>query len=117
MFDRLSDEDGGPPPPPPPGTPSGGDDADGGFMKTFGGFFKLLKGFVGILLAVAIPALAVILNSPVFEKLKEGLFNFIDYIFEKVIPFITQRREFYLFSKNYTISVIDTNKRFFLFFL
>ena len=40
------------------------------------------------MLAVAIPALAFLLNSPVFEKLKEGLFNFIDYIFDTVIPFI-----------------------------
>ena len=89
MFDRLSGGDGGPPTPSPsPGGGSGGDDEPGGFMKAFGGFFKLLKGFVGILLAVAIPALAFILNSPVFEKLKEALFNFIDYIFDTVIPFI-----------------------------
>ncbi len=85
MFDRLSGGDGGPPTPSPsPGGGSGGDDEPGGFMKAFGGFFKLLKG----LLAVAIPALAFLLNSPVFEKLKEALFNFIDYIFDTVIPFI-----------------------------
>ena len=62
------------------GSDSGGDDGPGFFEKTFGKFFKLIKGVVGILLAVAIPALAFILNSPVFEKLKEGLFNFIDYL-------------------------------------
>ena len=80
MFDRLSDEDGGPPPPPPPpGSDSGDDDGPGFFEKSFGKFFKLMKGLVGILLAVAIPALAFILNSPVFEKLKEGLFNLVDF--------------------------------------
>ena len=68
--------------------------------KTFGKFFKLIKGVVGVLLAVAIPALAFLLNSPVFEKLKEALFNFIDYIFETVIPFIQEEvipriKEFY----------------------
>ena len=119
MFDRLSDEDGGPPiPSPPPGTPSGGDDADGGFMKTFGGFFKLLKGFVGILLAVAIPALALILNSPVFEKLKEGLFNLVDFFFEKVIPVITQIKDELLpiFQKLYD-NVIEPIKDFFVEFM
>ena len=94
MFDRLSDEDGGPPPPPPrPGSGSGGDDEPGFFEKTFGGFFKLIKGVVGVLLAVAIPALAFLLNSPVFEKLKEGLFNLVDYIFETVIPVIEQIKD------------------------
>ena len=89
MFDRLSGGDGGPPTPSPsPGGGSGGDDEPGFFEKTFGKFFKLIKGVVGILLAVAIPALAFLLNSPVFEKLKEALFNFIDYIFDTVIPFI-----------------------------
>ena len=78
-FDRLAGEDGGPPPPPPPpGSDSGGDDGPGFFEKTFGKFFKLIKGVVGVLLAVAIPALAFLLNSPVFEKLKEPS-NFIDY--------------------------------------
>ena len=98
-FDRLAGEDGGPPPPP-PGSDSGGDDGPGFFEKTFGKFFKLLKGIVGVLLAVAIPALAFLLNSPVFEKLKEALFNFIDYIFDTVIPFIQKEiipriKEFY----------------------
>ena len=89
MFDRLSGGDGGPPTPSPsPGGGSDGDDGPGFFEKTFGKFFKLIKGVVGILLAVAIPALAFLLNSPVFEKLKEALFNFIDYIFDTVIPFI-----------------------------
>ena len=100
MFDRLSDRDDGPPPPPPPGSDSGGDDGPGFFEKTFGKFFKLIKGVVGVLLAVAIPALAFLLNSPVFEKLKEALFNFIDYIFETVVPFIQEEvipriKEFY----------------------
>ena len=71
MFDRLSDEHGGPPPPPPPPDP-GGDDEPSSFEKAFGKFFKLIKGVVGVLLAVAIPALAFLLNSPVFEKLKEA---------------------------------------------
>ena len=98
-FDRLAGEDGGPPPPP-PGSASGGDDGPGFFEKTFGKFFKLLKGIVGVLLAVAIPALAFLLNSPVFEKLKEALFDFIDYIFETVVPFIQEEvipriKEFY----------------------
>ena len=100
MFDRLSDEQQEPPPPPPPGSDPGGDDEPSGFGKAFGKFFKLIKGVVGILLAVAIPALAFLLNSPVFEKLKEALFNFIDYIFETVIPFIQEEvipriKEFY----------------------
>ena len=52
------------------------------------------------MLAVAIPALAFLLNSPVFEKLKEALFDFIDYIFETVVPFIQEEvipriKEFY----------------------
>ena len=100
MFDRLSDEQQEPPPPPPPGSDPGGDDEPSGFGKAFGKFFKLIKGVVGILLAVAIPALAFLLNSPVFEKLKEALFNFIDYIFDTVIPFIQREvipriKEFY----------------------
>ena len=100
MFDRLSDEQQEPPPPPPPGSDPGGDDEPSGFGKAFGKFFKLIKGVVGVLLAVAIPALAFLLNSPVFEKLKEALFNFIDYIFETVVPFIQEEvipriKEFY----------------------
>ena len=72
-----SDEDGGPPPPPPQIFTEVyfGDDGPGSFENLSASFFKLMKGLVGILLAVAIPALAFILNSPVFEKLKEGLFN------------------------------------------
>ena len=101
MFDRLSDrDDGSPDPDRTRGSGSGGDDEPGFFEKTFGKFFKLIRGVVGILLAVAIPALAFLLNSPVFEKLKEALFNFIDYIFETVIPFIQKEvipriKEFY----------------------
>jgi len=88
MFDRFGGDEA--PAPPPAGGDDGGDAADegGGFMKTFGKFFKMIKGFVGILLAVAIPALALLLNSPVFEVLKKALFDFIDYIFDTVIPFI-----------------------------
>ena len=101
MFDRLSDEDGGPPDPDRTrGSGSGGDDEPGFFEKTFGKFFKLIKGVVGVLLAVAIPALAFLLNSPVFEKLKEARSDFIDYIFETVVPFIQKEvipriKEFY----------------------
>ena len=101
MFDRLSDrDDGRPDPDRTRGSGSGGDDEPGFFEKTFGKFFKLIKGVVGVLLAVAIPALAFLLNSPVFEKLKEALFNFIDYIFETVVPFIQEEvipriKEFY----------------------
>ena len=101
MFDRLSDrDDGSPDPDRTRGSGSGGDDEPGFFEKTFGKFFKLIKGVVGVLLAVAIPALAFLLNSPVFEKLKEALFNFIDYIFETVVPFIQKEvipriKEFY----------------------
>jgi len=100
-FDRFSDDEGGPPiPPPAPDADPGSDDGPGFFGKTFGKFFKLIKGVVGILLAVAIPALAFLLNSPVFEKLKEALFDFIDYIFETVVPFIQEEvipriKEFY----------------------
>ena len=101
-FDRFSDDEGGPPIPPTPAPDAdpGGDDGPGFFGKTFGKFFKLIKGVVGILLAVAIPALAFLLNSPVFEKLKEALFDFIDYIFETVVPFIQEEvipriKEFY----------------------
>jgi hypothetical protein len=85
MFDRFGSGEA-PPPPPPPG---GGEDQE--TKKTggvFGKFFKMIKGFVGILLAIAIPALAVLLNSPVFEELKKSLFDFVDYIFDTVIPFI-----------------------------
>ena len=93
MFDRFGSDEA--PPTPTPGNDDGGDAADegGGFMKTFGKFFKMIKGFVGILLAVAIPALAIILNSPVFEKLKEGLFNLVDFFFEKVMPVLKQIKD------------------------
>ncbi len=93
MFDRFGSDEA--PPTPTPGSDDGGGDASGGggFMKTFGKFFKMIKGFVGILLAVAIPALALILNSPVFEKLKEGLFNLVDFFFEKVMPVLKQIKD------------------------
>ena len=86
-------------------------------MKTFGGFFKLLKGFVGILLAVAIPALALILNSPVFEKLKEGLFNLVDF-YLKSYTIIEQIKDELLpiFQKLYD-NVIEPIKDFFIEFL
>ena len=88
MFDRFGSDES----PDIDTTDDGGSsdaaDEGGGFMKTFGKFFKMIKGFVGILLAVAIPALALLLNSPVFEVLKKALFDFIDYIFDTVIPFI-----------------------------
>ena len=118
-FDRFSDDEGGPPlPPPPPGTPSGGDDGPGLFGKAFGKFFGLLKGLVGILLAVAIPALAFILNSPVFEKLKEGLFNLVDLFFEKVMPVLTQFKDdlMPIFQKLYD-NIIEPIKDFFVDFM
>jgi hypothetical protein len=91
MFDRFGGPDGpgGPGGPDDPGG-NGDDDPDGGggFMKTFGKFFKMIKGFVGILLAIAIPALALILNSPVFETLKKAIFDFIDFFFKEVLPVI-----------------------------
>ena len=85
MFDRFGSDEA-PPPPPPPG---GGEDQE--TKKTggvFGKFFKMIKGFVGILLAIAIPALAVLLNSPVFEVLKKSLFDFVDFFFETVVPLL-----------------------------
>ena len=84
----------------------------GFFEKTFGKFFKLMKGVVGVLLAVAIPALAFLLNSPVFEKLKEGLFNLVDYIFETGYTSFISKMRLFLFSKNFMI-IYNTNKRFF----
>lgn len=94
MFDRFGSDEA-PATPPTDDSGGGGDDPakGGGFMKTFGKFFKMLSGFVGILLAVAIPALAIILNSPVFEKLKEGLFNLVDFFFEKVMPVLKQIKD------------------------
>ena len=100
MFDRLADEDGGPP----DHHRTRGSAAqvvtmNPASLKAFGKFFKLIKGLVGVLLAVAIPALAFILNSPVFEKLKEGLFNFIDYIFETVVPLYKSKMAYSYFQK------------------
>lgn len=87
MFDRFGSDDA-PPTPTPDGGDGGGDASGGGFMKTFGKFFKMLSGFVGILMAVAIPALALILNSPIFETLKKALFDFVDFFFETVVPLL-----------------------------
>ena len=87
MFARFKDDDPdvGPAPSEKPEEPEEGK-KPGGFMKTFGVFFKMLKGFVGILLAVAIPALAFLLNSPVFETLKKAIFDFIDFFFKDILP-------------------------------
>ena len=56
MFDRFGGDEA---PTPPPSGGGGGEDKE--TKKTggvFGKFFKMIKGFVGILLAIAIPALA-----------------------------------------------------------
>jgi len=89
MFARFKDDDPdvGPAPSEKPEEPEEGK-KPGGFMKTFGVFFKMLKGFVGILLAIAIPALALLLNSPVFKILKKALFDFIDFFFEEIFPIL-----------------------------
>ena len=86
MFDRFGSDEA---PTPPPSGGGGGEDKE--TKKTggvFGKFFKMIKGFVGILLAIAIPALAVLLNSPVFEVLKKALFDFVDFFFETVVPLL-----------------------------
>ena len=86
MFDRFGGDEA---PTPPPSGGGGGEDKE--TKKTggvFGKFFKMIKGFVGILLAIAIPALALILNSPIFEKLKEAIFDFIDFFFKEILPVI-----------------------------
>ena len=87
MFDRFGGDEA--PTPPPSGGDGGGEDKE--TKKTggaFGTFFKMIKGFVGILLAIAIPALALLLNSPVFKILKKALFDFIDFFFEEIFPIL-----------------------------
>tara|TARA_R100001377_G_scaffold83737_1_gene65807 strand:+ start:29 stop:1741 length:1713 start_codon:yes stop_codon:yes gene_type:complete len=93
MFDRFGGDEA--PTPPPSGGDGGGEDKE--TKKTggaFGTFFKMIKGFVGILLAIAIPALALLLNSPVFEVLKKALFDFIDFFFETVVPLLKTAFEY-----------------------
>ena len=85
------------------------DEEGGGFMKSFGGFFKMLKGFVGILLAVAIPALALILNSPVFEILKKSISDFIDFFFENILPVLTVIKDKFFVAIDDIMKYFDEN--------
>jgi len=85
MFDRLSSSDKPSGGVAVPGGGGGDDPKKGGIFgsKKFKGFLKLVTGFMGILAAMIIPALAYFMNDPkIFAAMKDGIFSMINFFSE-----------------------------------
>lgn len=64
-----------------------------GLSKTFEGIGKLVKKFTGIFAIMIMPALMLLVNSPIFPMLKDAISKFIDFFFESILPVLVKAKD------------------------
>ena len=64
-----------------------------GLSKTFKGIGGLVKKFAGIFTLMILPALMLLINSPVFGMLKDAISKFIDFFFESILPVLVKAKD------------------------